>query len=345
MKSNQRGSALVAVLALAIILNLTLLAVYFATRDTSKKSGKRRSAVAALNIAEAGKERVLANIRNRDLVPPETLKITPYIDEPFGTGSFTVSCSTDLWLDTLFLTSIGVAENDTAQLEVIAVLEKPWKNWLRGAVTSRNPVNTLGDIIIDGRDHDTSGNVLGTGGTYGVSSGGSVVTGSAASTIGGGTTAPQNTVVDSLTVIENMDTTGYPQTPEEFLGLPPGYLDSHLLSSCPSTPLSGITYIDGKCNDYTGSGILICHNSSGTANLGNFKGNFKGLILVDEDKHFNGNDTIIGAVVLLGKKNGGNALGNGTTHILYSSEMLEIVANLIPPTGRRGVTVISWKQN
>ena len=335
---------MVAVLAIIIVLNITLVAIYFTTRQTTKASGRRRSSIAALNIAEAGKERVLARIRDRDLVPPETLKITPYIDEPFGDGTYSVSCSTDRWLDTLYLTSVGVADRDTVQLEIKAILEKPWKYWLEGAVTSRNPVHTLGDIIIDGRDHDTSGNALATGGTYGVSSGGSVTTGSAASTIGGGTTAPQNTVVDSLTVIENMDTTGYPETPEEFLGLPAGYLDSYLQSSCPSTPLSGITYIDGKCNDYTGSGILICHNSSGTANLGNFSGNFKGLILVDEDKHFNGNDTIIGAVVLLGKKVGGNALGNGTTHILYSSEMLETVANLIPPTGRRGVTVVSWRQ-
>lgn len=343
MKINQRGSALAAVLALAVILNLTLLAVYFITRGTGKKSGKRRSSVTALNIAEAGKERVLARIRDRDLVPPETLKITPYVDEPFGTGFYTVSCSTDLWLDTLYLTSTGVADGDTVRLEVLAILEKPWKSWLKGAVTARTAIPTLGDITIDGRDHDTSGNLTGTGGTYGVSCGGAVTT-NGSSQIGGGTTAPQQPAVDSLTVLENIDTTGYPQTPEEVLGLPPGELDSFKVSTCPET-FSGITYIEESCDEYPGSGILICHNSSGTASLGNYHGNFKGLIIADEDKHFNDEDTIIGAIIMLGKDAGGNVFGNGAAVILYSAEILERVATLIPPVGRRGVTVVSWREH
>jgi len=342
MKFNQRGSALIAVLAVVIVLNMTFAVIFSITRHTTKASGKRRSNIAALNIAEAGKERVLARIRERDLVPPENQRITVYSNEPFGKGSYSVTCSTDTWLDTLYLSVAGIVNQDTARLEILALFDKPWKKWQKGAVTARTAIPTLGDITIDGRDHDTNGVVLGIGGTYGVSSGDTVWTGGD-SKIGGGITAPTQPAMDSVTVLINIDTTGYPQTPEEVLGLPPGYLDSYKTGTCPAA-FSGITYIESDCSNYEGSGILICHNSTGTASLGNFHGNFKGLIIADEDKHFNGEDTIVGAVIMLGKDVGGNVFGNGETHIRYSSEMLERVATLIPPTGRRGVNVVSWRE-
>jgi len=335
---------MVAVIVVVILLNLTLAAVYFITRGTAKKSGDRRENIAALNIAEAGKEKALADLRNRDLNPPSGQKITPYADVAFGEGTYTVTCSTDVRGDTIFIVSTGICGGDTARVEVIAGMMGIWELWIKGAVTSPTEVKTLGNIIIDGRDHDTNGVFVGTRPTWGVSAGDTVYIGSAASEMGGGTTPPQGTAVDSLNVRMFMDTTGYPTTPEEVLGLAPGALDGDKQSSCPSTPLSGITYLESKCSDYTGSGILIMHNSTGTAELGNFAGTFKGLVIADENKHFNDSSKVIGAVIILSRDVNANTFGNGAAKILYSAEMLDKVSQNIPDLGRRIVTVVSWRQ-
>ena len=346
MLHNRHGSAMITILAIAIILNITLLAFFFATRHTNKVTGVRRVNVTSFNIAEAGKEQLLALLRNRDLRPtPSQTDSTVYSDVPFGSGTYTVRYSTNARNDTIRIFSTGKIGGDSASLEVVALLTPfKWRNWIKGAVTARTTVETSGGIVIDGRDHDTTGGLLGTGGTFGVSSGGSVTV-DGSSEIGGGSTPPQTSTIEGETVDSNIDTTGYPRTPEEVLGLPPGALDSYKVSSCPPTPLSGITYIDKSCK-YDGSGILICHNSTGTASLENYNGTFKGLIIADEDKHVNNNSEILGAVIMLGTAVGGNYFGNGNAEIFYSSLMVEqaIKDAYDIANNRWAIPVVSWRE-
>jgi hypothetical protein len=349
MMNNRRGSAMITILAIAIILNITLLAFFYTTRHTNKATGARRIGVTSLNIAEAGKEHVLAQLRDRELRPtPSQTDSIVYSDIPFGSGSYTVRYSTNARNDTIIIFSTGKIASDSAQIEVIALLTPfSWRNWIKGAVTSPNDVASLGNIQIDGRDHDSTGGILATGGTFAVSSGGAVSAGGS-SLMGGGTTPPQATTIEGETVQSNMDTTGYPNTPEEVLGLPPGTLDGFSSSSCPTPPLSGMSYINGDnhCSDLTGSGVLIIHNSSGDANMGNFFGNFKGLIIADEHKHINDYSKVLGAIIMIGRDVGGNVFGNGDARIDYCSILVEQALKDAYDTmnKRWAVPVVSWRE-
>lgn len=111
MLNNQRGSAMVTVIALAIILNITLLAFFFATRQTSKASGNRRQDITALNIAEAGKERLYAEIRSDALRPAlNAPQATIYTDVALNAGRYTVWYKTDPWADTIWINSSAVLD-------------------------------------------------------------------------------------------------------------------------------------------------------------------------------------------------------------------------------------------
>ena len=339
------------VIVISIIATVIIGSVFLTSRYTIKKGSKRREIVDALNIAEAGKEKILACLRNRDLRPrPGQTDSTVYSNHPFSNGSYTVSYSTNARNDTITIISIGKTDEDSAVIKVIALLTTfNWKGWIKGAVTSPNEISSLGNIVIDGRDHDTTGalDALSPFSTYGVSSGGTVSAGGS-SLMGGGTTPPQDTAVDGLNVEMNADTTGFPRTPEEVLGLPPGTLDSLASSTCPTPPFSGITYVTKGCNDYTGSGVLICHNTDGDASLGNFHAydTFKGLIIADENSHFNDSGFVIGAVIMLGREVGGNTFGNGDLKILYSSLMIEqAIKEAYDEINRRwAIPVVSWRQ-
>ncbi|MBN1760765.1 MAG: hypothetical protein JW863_20720 [Chitinispirillaceae bacterium] len=349
MTNNRRGSAMVMILAIAIILNVTLLAFFFATRHTNKASGARRIDVTSLNIAEAGKEHILAQLRNREIRPtPSQTDSVVYSDLPFASGTYSVRYSTNARNDTITIYSTGKTDNDSARIEVIALLTPlTWRNWVKGAVTSPNNVESNGNIEIDGRDHDPTGALLPFGGTFGVSCGG-LATIQGSSLMGGGTTPPQPATIEGETVESNIDITGYPTTPEEVLGLPPDALDGFITSGCPTPPISGITYIDedSHCGDFTGSGVLIIHNDAGDANMGNFYGDFKGLVIADEDKHVNDYSEILGAVILIGRKLGGNVFGNGDARIHYSSIMVEqAIKDAYDIAGKRwAIPVVSWRE-
>jgi hypothetical protein len=342
---NNEGATLVTVLVIMVISLMILQSLAFSTRATLKTSGRHISKIASLNIAEAGKEKALADLRARKINLSCNKMVSLYSNEPLGAGKFTVQCSTAVALDTAIIYSIGVQGKDTSKIEVVIYIGPDnLQRWIKGMVTARTSVSTLGKIEIDGRDYDTSsifGSLLGTGGVYGVAAGGSVSAGGA-SKIGGNSTAPQQPELPGETVQQNIDTTGYPQTPGELLGIPQDTLEAHKCSTCPPSNYVGLVYSETPC-DFAG-GIMIVHNSSGTASLDNYHSHFKGLIIADEVKHFNGGSSVLGAVFMLGKTAGGNCFGNGAAKLHYSSQMLAKVLQYIPSFGRRTVNIVSWRE-
>ncbi len=354
---NRRGSAMVAVVALAVILNVMLLAFYFSTRHTSRSSGNRRLNVIALNIAEAGKERLYSEVRYYRHRPIRDTTLTIYSDVPFQTGFYTVSYSSDINADTLRITSRGLQDSTVCTIDVIALIDPeipiPAPD-MRGAVTARSTVEVTGNITIEGMDHDTSCNVNGSG-VYGISSSGSVLLGSNSVAIGGKGYPPfeHKQLEKSMALVTEsgaaIDTSLF-RSPEAFLGLEEGALDSFKTGACmPPAKFRDLVYDTcsyvGPVNFDTlegSAGILIVHNAAGTASLKVNRGIFRGLIITDRMDKINGDVTIHGAIAVLSD----SAMvleGLGNSKICYSSEILNNLTDYCDNIKKR-VSEISWME-
>lgn len=91
--------------------------------------------------------------------------------------------------------------------------------------------------------------------------------------------------------------------------------------------------------DQPGS-ILIHHNATSTAQMKNMHGFFKGAVLGDQMDHFNAGTEVRGTIVSFGNQVGGNAFGNGTAQLRFSSAAL----NDLPSVGNPTVFLRSWRQ-
>jgi hypothetical protein len=97
------------------------------------------------------------------------------------------------------------------------------------------------------------------------------------------------------------------------------YLDSIKVApaNAPTAAFHGVVYVTG---DYAqppdgSSGVLIVHNATSTATLGNFNGGtFKGLIIADQ-LQINGTAQVIGGITTFGAV----ASGQGNPSVKYSS--------------------------
>ena len=232
--------------------------------------------------------------------------------------------------------SIGTVNGATKK--VVAVVTKTVPPGVKGALTSQGDISFSGDIQVDGRDHDSSGNLTGASGTYGASSGG-IVSQGGSSDIGGNGVAPSSPA--NPVTIEQYQTDNAWTNPEELLGVSTGSLDQYKTSNVPSFPMSGIVYYTGSqiiAPDFGSSstpstGILIIHNTNANALLKNAHGTFKGLVIADDVVHINGNASIIGGVIA---KTSTQTTGNGSAQIYYSSSVLSDL-----PTGN--YTLVSWE--
>lgn len=206
----------------------------------------------------------------------------------------------------------------------------------RSAVTIAGAASTNGNITIDGRDHDSNGNLTGGPGVYGVSTSSSTFTQSGNSKVGGNGIAPAKPANPAT---YEVNAPPLPPTPEAILGLSEGALDQYKTSTPPATPFHGIVYLT---TNWTGvnfngsSGILIVHNSTSTAQLKNLHDTFRGIIITDDIVHINGDAKIIGAVY--GLKSDGVTLGNGSAEIKYSSAVLSSLPFV-------NYTVTSWQDS
>ena len=221
---------------------------------------------------------------------------------------------------------------------------------VKAAITTNNNIQTLGNLVVDGRNHDKNGVLTGTPGTLGFwttgtynRSGNSKV----GSTSGAGVDiSPRKTPMNNdVRLVNQVYPGGYPTTPDSILGatangFPPGKLKSIAQSgvngsqyttnpSSLSYPLKGVTFVElpsgstWNSSNITGEGILIVHNSANNAVIKNLNwGPFKGMLIADDIDKIH--CEIIGAVIVLSPSPpSGNCIGNGSGEVKYSSEAIE----------------------
>lgn len=348
--NNNKGSMLLGVFLIGVTIMALVMITYRITNDTTKSVKKRKENINAFNIAEAGKEFALAALRSGKQVPFPDSTVSFYEKVPFASGYYSVTCHGDATLDTITITSTGIIGDQTAILEARCLIK--YNDFtvnasIDAAITTRSDATTLGNITIDGRDHDSDGKMIGTG-KKAIKSCGAIKQ-SGNSTIGGDGVAPAKNVTDPI-IEDFIGDGGYPETPEQLLGLPAGALDQFKTSKLPSLPFYGVLYYvppndSFNIPDLKGSeGLLIVHNNDCDAKIMNFNGLFKGLIIADQVHHINSGATIIGAVVTLSKEPGTNAFGNGNADILYSSSIIDKLNNMTISVADTEFEILSWRQ-
>ena len=253
--------------------------------------------------------------------------------------------------------SLGTERTIVAHLQVFA---PPNPVDVQGAVTTLGPIETLGTLVVDGRDHDLNGLLVSNNGVLGINTIAPTFTQSGASKVGGTVAGidyrPKRPNGVEPTVIETNAVINF-NTPDEVLDYPEGALKSiaqgrvsgsqYVTDPADLTfPLSGVTYVEvpsgvpwEAVNFGNSSGILVVHNTTTDAVITNLStGTFTGLVIADDPIHIQ--NTIIGAVIALTlTPSEGNCIGNGTGDVLYSSEAIEEITQVVI-----GVAVVqkSW---
>lgn len=301
-----------------------------------------------------------------------------YTDKEFtGTINYTIKDSTIAGDKLVEIALAGTY--DDIESRVIAYVKLPKKGFVPGAVkaavSTNNPIATLGTLIVDGQNYDINGVLIPNSGTKGIwttqtydQSGNSKV---------GGTYKGSDYIPSKPGSPDIIDTNatypgGYPETPDGILGgsangYPEGTLKSIAQSGVngsqyvtdPSTlthPLKGVTYVELPVGqvwlnaDITGSGIMIVHNTAKNAQIKNLNaGTFKGLVIVDDVIHVHTN--ILGALIgLTPEPSRGNCLGNGAGVIRYSSEAISLATSSLSGSsskfgygyGKYRLEVVHW---
>ncbi len=330
---NNSGSALIAVLIIAIVVGLILQSINYSTRNSIKSTGHHASKVSSLNIAEAGKESFYAKLRSESFMPQPNSDSIVFDKVPFADGTYTVVCKTDSNPELLTIRSTGSIRGENTTIEITARYGPEVAGWkfsrqTPGAITARNTVNLTGNIHVDGNDYDSLLTPTGLNGTYGVWTCATMLLQGDSSLIGGNGEPLVNRVsippVRSLVAVETAPVDARLSSPEAFFGLEPGALDKFKVSSL-TTPFHGVVYVTGSVgpvNFGNSSGILIVHNATKTAEFKGNQGTFKGIMICDYVNKINGEMKIAGAVVTLSETNQ-SWFGNGQANIFFSSQILD----------------------
>ncbi|OGW80897.1 MAG: hypothetical protein A3G33_05785 [Omnitrophica bacterium RIFCSPLOWO2_12_FULL_44_17] len=311
LAKNKKGILLIWFYLLITVIIIVSGSVYALSFQENRLTNMELAQNQAFYLAETGIDKMLIQLR--------TTGALTSLSGSLGRGTYSSIYDSG----TKMVTSTGTVSGSTKTVRVKVVKSPPVG--VRGALTSYGNVSLNGNIIVDGRDYDSNGDLTGDPGSYGVSAGGSVDQGGS-SIIGGNGHEPSDPA--NSDAYEEFATMSQFTTPEEVLGMAPGSLDIYKTATPPATPFTNqIVYLTGNwqapdfgTEDAPSTGILIVHNSSNDAYLKNVHGWFKGIIIADDLIHINGDANIIGAAVL--QKTTGNAVGNGAAHVNFSSEVL-----------------------
>lgn len=267
----------------------------------------------------------------------------------------------------------GFYEGKRKRTEVIASIPNGgfMPPTVKAAISTNNPVSTLGTLVVDGRDHDMNGNVIPNSGTLGIWSTRPIAQGGASKVGGtiGADLAPSKPAAAGILAGNQVYPGGYPTTPDSVLGgtakgFPPGTLKSIALSRYKGSqyttnpaslryPLKGVTYVElpsgsiWNSSNIEGSGILVIHNSNGDAVIKNENvGTFKGLIIADDIVHLH--TTVLGAIIALTPSpSEGNCIGNGSGDALFSRKAIidgigQVVKANLYGFGKQRIIVHRW---
>lgn len=337
------------------------------------------SEIQARNIANSTAEMLLSAIADNDTYRATTTETLSDILD--GSAEYTVTDTVLDGFDLIKIKATGYYFNSSKKITVYSYIPQirnlsfhPMA--IKGAISTNNPIKTLGSLIVDGRNHDMSGNLIPGTGTLGiwttstlVVQGGSKVGGTAAAT----DYDPQKVYEPTVVGVSQVYPDGYPDTPDSILGgtangYPPGTLKGIAKTGALGSqyvtdplnltyPLSGVTYVElpvgGSWIDgnISGGGILIVHNDSLDAALKAIStGPFVGIIIADDlDKiHV---DVIGALIVLCPTPPSGNTIGNGTGKVLYSKQAIFGVTSDAAPGfigrygfNRRRIPIVHWKE-
>lgn len=350
----QSGTAMLFVLVLTVIGGVLMASLNLTSRVTAKTSGNRREKVAALNIAEAGKERFLAKLLHENYTPQPNNDELIYDNEMLGNGTYNVRCITAASTDTLTVRARGEENGYALEIEVVALKQRDvpisaMSAKLPGALTARSDIVLNGTISVDGREYDSLNGLLGPG-TYGVHTCATLTVQSASAGVGGNGLAPVSKKhIDEVRTIvcrENAPVPPELNSPEDFLGLPPGSLDAYKVTAAEFTvPFQGLVYVTesvGPVHFGESRGILIVHNETGTASLSTNGGTFKGLIICDYISKINGTVNVTGAIVSISSTEESN-FGNGTAYVYYSKQVLDNLMTYMTNIPWK-ISELSWRE-
>lgn len=367
-----------------LLIILSAISILFTVTNLSvQKSGVRLINTAAVqyrqqmvrNIAASGLELAMMKLQN------DTAWSAGISNLSVGGGRLSVSITSSSGIRTVTSTGSMLTPEGTISktLSVSMGVQAGFTGFMPvtvlAAITTNNPVQTLGGLVADGRDHDYNGNLIPQSGTLGIwttcalSRGGN-------SKIGGTTAsvdyAPAKSESNNTRLENQTYPGGYPSSPDSIIGgsangYPPGRLKQIAQSgaggsqyvtdpSALSYPLKGVTYVElpsgetWQSMNIEGTGILVVHNSSVNAKMKNLNsGTFKGLLIADDIIHIHTN--IIGAVIGLSPSpSEGNCIGNGNGSVLFSRQALvQATAKALPASKSsttRTVSMISksWSE-
>jgi hypothetical protein len=111
-------------------------------------------------------------------------------------------------------------------------------------------------------------------------------------------------------------------------------LDINFPATMNNPPSVFVNHVDGDGNPATGP--------DGISTVGNIHGSFRGVMIVDGVKHFNGGFNIVGGVYSLAGQQYGNVFGNGNATIRFS----KAVMNQLPKVPKNGqpYAILSWTE-
>jgi hypothetical protein len=162
------------------------------------------------------------------------------------------------------------------------------------------------------------------------------------------------------------DVNEFPQNPDAVVGAPPGTLlqvaqamgtyftsqaalEAWIAANGDNIPGGVIVYADfdewqpvdfGSIMNDPPS-IIVHHSAAGDAMMKNIHGEFRGLIICDRVQHLNGDFALLGGLLSLADEAYGNAFGNGSALVRYSSTAL---GQLPSSGGFNRVSVVSWSR-
>jgi hypothetical protein len=343
-------NALILVFGFAIITGIMRLALHSGERNLSQIAYDRYEDYTGRNAAHSGAHLALDTLR-QDPHWRDGYTNLSIFNASVDVQVYDQYSDTTLGEDTLRIAGQGTIGGQTADVILkVTVDATPYLGNINAAITAQANITTLGDMYVDGRDHDWHGNLIPNNGTYAVVTVSQYIPGGntwlAGTTVAGVDYGPVDEAWEPIVLENYVWPGGYPNTPEEVLGgaaagLPPDFFKGIAISGYNGSqyvvdpnaltfPLHGVTYVElpagtnwqpASLGD-NGQGLLIVHNSTKDATMVNVNASlFRGLIITDDLQHEHAD--VIGAIFVLKDPVGGNCIGNGTGDVLFSRIALD----------------------